>query len=70
MTMRVIDVAPNEALLANLADRLEKASSGSEPLSEQDVQSLLDLDPEFAETARRMLREFMEQTQSVRHEAE
>jgi hypothetical protein len=35
-----------------------------------DVQSLLDLDPEFAETARRMLREFMEQTQSVRHEAE
>jgi hypothetical protein len=70
MTMRVIDVAPNEALLANLADRLEKASSGSEPLSELDVQSLLDLDPEFAETARRMLREFMEQTQSVRHEAE
>ncbi|HEY7765885.1 MAG TPA: hypothetical protein VIB38_12915 [Aestuariivirgaceae bacterium] len=62
MTMRVIDVAPNEVLLASLADRLEKASSGSEPISERDVQSLLELDPDFAEAARAMLREFIEGT--------
>jgi hypothetical protein len=68
--MRVIDVAPNEALLASLADRLEKASSGGEPISERDVQSLLELDPEFAETARAMFREFIEGAESLRRGAE
>jgi hypothetical protein len=70
MTMRVIDVAPNEALLARLADRLEKASASGEQLSEKDIQSLIDLDPEFAETAREMLREFIERTESLRQEAD
>jgi hypothetical protein len=70
MTMRVIDVAPNEALLARLADRLEKASANGEQLSEKDMESLIDLDPEFAETAREMLREFIERTESLRQEAD
>jgi hypothetical protein len=49
MTMRVIDVAPNEAPLAALADRIEKASSREEPLTENDLQTVLDLEPAFLE---------------------
>jgi hypothetical protein len=66
VTMRVIDVAPNEALLATLTDRLERASAGEEPLTDEEVQRLLDLDPAFAETAKSMLREFIERTDHLR----
>jgi hypothetical protein len=52
MTMRVIDVAPNEALLTVLADRLERAAERGESLSEQEIKSFLDMDPEFLETAK------------------
>jgi hypothetical protein len=53
MTMRVIDIAPNEALAAKIADQLENASSSTDP--SQGEPSLLDLDPEFLETAKEML---------------
>lgn len=66
MTMRVIDVAPNEALLAALTDRLEKTSSGGEALTEEEIRAFLDLDPEFLETAKSMLREFFERTENYR----
>lgn len=52
MTMRVIDFAPNEALVAAIADRLETASSTESADKEP---SLLDLDPEFLDTAKEML---------------
>ena len=68
MMMRVVDVAPNEALLAALADRLEKASSGREPLTESDIETLLDLDPAFVETAKSMLREFIARTENYRRD--
>jgi hypothetical protein len=66
VTMRVIDIAPNEALLATLADRLERASSGEEVLTDDEIQRILDLDPAFAETAKSMLREFIERTDHLR----
>ena len=66
MTMRVIDVAPNEALLAALTDRLEKTSSGGEPLTDEEIRAFLDVDPDFLETAKSMLREFFERTENYR----
>jgi len=70
VTMRVIDIAPNEALLATIADRLERASSGEEPLTDDEIQRMLDLDPAFAETAKFMLREFLERTDHLRRTKE
>ena len=58
MTLRVIDVAPNEAPLAALADRLERASSGGEPLTEEEIRTFLETEPAFLETAKSMLREY------------
>jgi hypothetical protein len=67
MTMRVIDVAPNEALLATLADRLERSSSGEEGLADEEIQRILDhLDPTFVDTAKSMLREFIERTDHLK----
>lgn len=67
MTMRVIDVAPNEALLATLADRLERSSSGEEGLADEEIQRILDhLDPTFVDTAKSMLLEFIERTDHLR----
>ena len=67
MTMRVIDVAPNEALLAALADRLERSSSGEEGLADEEIQRILDhLDPTFVDTAKSMLLEFIERTDHLR----
>jgi len=57
LTLRVIDVAPNEAPLAALADRLERASSGGEPLTEEE-RTFLETEPAFLETAKSMLREY------------
>jgi hypothetical protein len=53
MTMRVVDIAPNEALAAKIADQLENASSSTDP--SQGEPSLLDLDPVFLDTAKEML---------------
>jgi hypothetical protein len=66
MTMRVIDVAPNEALLAVLTDRLEKTSSAGEPLTDEEIRAFLDVDPDFLEAAKSMLREFFERTENYR----
>ena len=49
MTMRVIDVAPNETQWAFLADRMERAFLGGEPLTEEELQTFLDLEPSFLE---------------------
>ncbi len=50
MTMRVIDVAPNEASLAMLADRLAFLEV---PLTEDELKAILDVDPAFREAATR-----------------
>jgi hypothetical protein len=64
--MRVIDVAPNEAALTVLTDRLEHALERGEPLTEEEIRSFLDMDPEFLETAKSMLREFFDRTENLR----
>ena len=56
MTMRVIDVAPNEAAWALLVDRLEKASSG-EQLSEEELATLFEFNPAFRDAATKLLQE-------------
>jgi len=63
MTMRVIDVAPNEAPLALLAKRLEQACSGGEPLTEEEIQAFLEMDPNLRETAKSILREYLTRTE-------
>jgi hypothetical protein len=68
MTMRVIDVAPNEARLAILTDRLEQAAECGEPLTQEEIKSFLDMDPEFVETAKSMLREFFDRTENYRRQ--
>jgi hypothetical protein len=68
MTMRVIDVAPNEAALTVLTDRLEQAAERGEPLTEEEIKSFLDMDPEFLETAKSMLREFFDRTETLRRQ--
>ena len=68
MTMRVIDVAPNEARLAILTDRLEQAAECGEPLTQEEIKSFLDMDPEFLETAKSMLREFFDRTENYRRQ--
>jgi hypothetical protein len=55
--MRVIDIAPNEASLAMLADRL---ASSEVPLTEDELKAILDVEPAFREAATRMLREFLD----------
>ena len=55
MTMRVIDVAPNEAPLAMLADRIEKAS-WHENIA---VDELLGRDLPLSEEEHSILREFI-----------
>ena len=39
MTMRVVDIAPNEAALVLLTERLEKAAECREPLTEEEIRS-------------------------------
>lgn len=64
MTMRVIDVAPNETPLSVLAERLEQACSGGEPLTEEEIRRFLEIDPAFLETAKAMLRKYLTRTES------
>ena len=59
MTMRIKDVAPNEASLAALAERLEKACLGGEPLTQGEIDFFLASDPAFLETAKTILRELI-----------
>jgi hypothetical protein len=68
MTMRVIDVAPNEAALTVLTDRLEQAAERGEPLTEEEIKSVLDMDPEFLDIAKSMLREFFDRTENYRRQ--
>jgi hypothetical protein len=56
MTMRVVDVAPNEAPLVALIDRLEGAIERSEPLSEEEIRSFARMNPGVLETAKSALR--------------
>ena len=56
MTMRVIDVAPNEAPLVALTDRLEEAIERSEPLSEEEIRSFARMNPGVLKTAKSALR--------------
>jgi hypothetical protein len=56
MTMRVIDVAPNEAPLIALTDRLEAAIERSEPLSEEEIRSFARMNPRVLEIAKSALR--------------
>jgi hypothetical protein len=39
MTMRVVDIAPNEAALVLLTERLEKAAERGEPLTVEEIRS-------------------------------
>lgn len=55
MTMRVIDVAPNEAPLIVLADRLEGATSRGEPLTDEEIRSFLESKPDFLEAAKSIM---------------
>jgi hypothetical protein len=64
--MRVMDVAPNEAPLVVLADRLEEATWWREPLSEDEIRAFLDVGPDFLETAKSMLSEFLDRTENSR----
>lgn len=59
MTMRVIDVAPNEASLTLLAKRLEEACSGREPLTNEKIRTFLEMDPRLREAAKSILREYL-----------
>ena len=68
MTMRMIDVAPNEAALTVLTDRLEQATEPGKALTEEEIKSFLDMDPEFLETAKSMLREFFDRTENYRRQ--
>ena len=56
MTMRVIDVAPNEAPLVALTDRLEAAIERSEPLSEEEIRLFARMNPGVLEIAKSALR--------------
>ena len=58
MTMRVIDVAPNEASVTLLARRLEEACAGGEPLTEEEIRTFLQ-DPALQEAAKSILREYV-----------
>jgi hypothetical protein len=65
MTMRLIDVAPNEAPLTLLVKRLEHACSGGEPVSEAEIRMFLELDPGLPEPVKAVLREYLSRSIST-----
>ena len=58
MTTRIMDVAPHEALLAELIERSENSAIHSVAISELEIQELLKLYPESAEVLRTLLHKF------------
>jgi hypothetical protein len=56
MTMRVVDIAPNEAALVLLTERLEKAAERGEPLTVEEIRSFARVNREILETAKSALR--------------
>jgi hypothetical protein len=52
MTMRVVDIAPNEAPLIALAEQWEKAVERGEPLTEEDIRSFARMNREILEPAK------------------
>ena len=56
MTMRVVDVAPNEAPLVALTERLEEAVERGEALTEEEIKSLARTNPWVLEIAKSALR--------------
>jgi hypothetical protein len=104
MTMKIADVAPDEAQLVEISERLSEALTTDVPtkpatavldldtsyleaartmlatlterprgafhgvvaLTEQQVKTYLDFDPNFLDVAKKMLREFIDRTESAR----
>jgi hypothetical protein len=59
-----IDAA--KTVLAALSDRVAELPSGTLPLTEQQVETFLDFDPDFLDVAKDMLRNFIERTERIR----
>jgi hypothetical protein len=45
---------------------MEQAAERGEPLTDEEIKSFLDMDPEFLETAKSMLRDFFDRTENLR----
>jgi hypothetical protein len=59
-------VGAAKTLLAALSERVAPLPSGTVALTEQQVESFLDFDPDFLDVAKNMLRAFIEKTEGVR----
>jgi hypothetical protein len=54
-------------MLANLTQPERSAFDGAVELTEQQIENYLDFSPEFLDTAKAMLRDFIDRTESSRH---
>src|SRR5687768_17059262 len=68
---KALDLSPDyvdaaKCLLATLSERVALLPSETVDRTEQQVENFLDFDPEFLDTARDMLRAFIEKTKACR----
>jgi hypothetical protein len=61
MTMRVKDVAPNEAPLTLLLKRLEDAYAGGERMTDDEIRTFIEMEPELPEKIKAVLRGYLAQ---------
>jgi len=59
MTMRVVDVAPNEVPLTLLLRRLEDASAGGEPVTDAEIQAFIEMEPGLPHKIEAVLRDYL-----------
>jgi len=59
MTMRVVDIAPNEAPFTLLLQRLEDASAGREPITNDEIRSFIEMEPGLPERIEAVLRDYL-----------